>query len=124
MNVLPLVFSFLALITILTYSRLSGFVTSKAIHQEYEQFIKNYQEAVLETAAHKKYVKSGRASDGQSGEASQPKTKIKAHRCLNLHPLLDKEGEKSRETAWIMKNLLVLLKRNALSKKGIFRLLN
>lgn len=101
MNVLPLVFSFLALLTLLTYSRLSGFVVSKAIHQEYGEFIENFQEGVQAKAALAHYE----ATSQSIGPESAPKHKVRAHRCLNLAHLSSNEKQ-AEEVAQLFKNLI------------------
>lgn len=100
MNVLPLVFSFLALLTLLTYSRLSGFVVTKAIHQEYGQFIENFQEGVQAQAAVHKYQALSQSFD----KDAPPKSRVRAHRCLNLAHLTSND-----DVALILKNLIVTL---------------
>jgi hypothetical protein len=103
MNVLPLVFSFLALFTILTYTRLSGFVISKAIHHEYEQFVSQYQEVIQEKAALDRYDEEHRE---KPGDKKEPKPKVKATRVLNLYPLTQNDSERSKETKYILINLI------------------
>lgn len=110
MNVLPLVFSFLALMTILTYSRLSGFVVSKAVHQEYEQFIDQCQETASFNAAQKKYDQEHKARGERSTEKGP---RSKAIRKLNLWPLFKKGGEKSEETTFLFKSLIASLFKEA-----------
>lgn len=101
MNVLPLVFSFLALITILTYTRLSGFVVTQAVHREYEHFLKDHQEGVQSMAAFAKYEEVSSPAD-KKGPGSP---KVKAQKCLNLSNLFNQD-EKGKETAYIFKNLI------------------
>lgn len=124
MNILPMVFSVLALVSILSYTRMQDFIASKALFLEYQAFQTEHQQETLFVAAKKSYEAAHR-----SVKDSGPKSpRIAATKKLNLYPLLAKEGFelKRQETHQFFKRLLevefgsALFFQEALEKNPLF----
>ncbi|MDB2614087.1 hypothetical protein N9Y92_02890 [Chlamydiales bacterium] len=112
MNILPLIFSLLAILTIMTYSRVSGFAVSKAIQVEYHAYQRELKQQetqiVAEIIYHQKH--EHKEKEGES-ERAPP---VKATRRLNLFPLLDEKCFKNQplkveETKHLFSNLIEIL---------------